>query len=347
MQKVIGGNMEEKTVYKSEWGRLLGFGLACGAAVCAAVYTLLYFGGIFIGALAWLSIRKAAAAVCVGVIAAVLTVLLRRTSVEMGSDYVVVKRAGVNVRCSADDRIVIKSDISTSTVEMLKMTTYKCGLVLDGRYVRLYGFSEKSFELLADGIRCMKSENRPLEEKILAETQTLYEPKVLLSADGLDGEYGISRDKIISGEKKLVGKIAVIGIACAAVLILIGLDGGGFKEAAALIIAVCMVISCPFMLIGCFKRAKFFPEKIEISGEHLYVGDEHFTLTSIDYAKLTSPRKKSDSIYPVQYYLKIRDGGKVHKYWLGSSLLCQNYYGNFCDSMSRAFAMYPKKLIIK
>lgn len=339
--------MEEETVYKSEWGRLCGFGLACGAAMCAAVYAVLYFGGIFIGALAWLIIGKAAVAVCVGVIAAVLTALFRRTSVGIGRDYVYVKRIGVNVRCSADKSIVPKSDISSSTVEMMKITTYKCGLVLDGRYVRLYGFGAGTFERLANEIRLMKSENIPLEEKISAETQTLYESKVLLSVDGFDGEYGVSRDKIISGEKKLVGKIAAIGIACAAVLVFIGLDGGGFKEAAALIIAVCMVISCPFMLIGCFKRAKLFPEKIEISGEHLYIGDEHFTLASIDYAKLTSPRKKSDSIYPVQYYLKIRDGEKLHKYWLGSSLLCQSCYNDLCAEMSKAFAMYPKKLIIK
>lgn len=338
--------MVGKKVYKSEWGRLCCFGLVCGVAVCAAVYTVLYFGRIFVGALALFSVRKDLVSIWAGLVTAVLTVVLRRTSVEMGSNYVAVKRAGVNVRCSADKSIVPKSDISTSTVEMLKMTTYKCGLVLDGRYVRLYGFGERAFERLADGIRCMKSENIPIEEKISAETQTLYEPQVLLSADGFYGEYAIPRDNIISGEKKLVGKIAVIGIIGAAVIMFVGSGDIAAKEAIALIIIFCMVIYCPFLLLGCFQRAKLFPERVEISGEHLYVGDEHFTLTSIEYAKLTSPRKKRDSIYPVQYYLTIKEGGKVHKYWLGSSLLCQNYYGNFCDSMSRAFAMYPKKLII-
>lgn len=62
----------------------------------------------------------------------------------------------------------------------------------------------------------------------------------------------------------------------AAVLAFIGLDGAGFKEMIALIIAACMAVSCPFLLIGCFKRAKLFPERIEISGEHLYIGGEHF-----------------------------------------------------------------------
>lgn len=249
--------------------------------------------------------------------------------------------------CSASESIEPKSDISSSTVEMLKVTSYKCGLKLNGRYVRLYGFGEKAFERLADEIRLMQAENIPLEEKVSAETQSLYEPIVLLSADGLDGQYFIPRDKIIREEKKLIGKIAAISIAIAAVLIFIGLDGAGFKEIIALMIAACMAVSCPFLLIGCFKRAKLFPEKIKISGEHLYIGEDHFTLTGIDCAVLTSPRKKSDSIYPVQYYLKIKDGGKVHKYWLGSSLLCENYYDEFCKEMSKAFAMFPKKLVIK
>lgn len=339
--------MEERSIHKSEWSRILGFGTACGAVVCAAVYIFLYFGGIFIGGPALLSLHKTSVSIDAGVLAAVLSVLLRRTSVAVSSDGITVKRAGVNVYCSASESIEPKSDISSSTVEMLKVTSYKCGLKLNGRYVRLYGFGEKAFERLADEIRLMQAENVPLEEKVSVETQSLYEPIVLLSADGLDGQYFIPRDKIIREEKKLIGKIAAISIAIAAVLIFIGLDGAGFKEIIALMIAACMAVSCPFLLIGCFKRAKLFPEKIEISGEHLYIGEDHFTLTGIDCAVLTSPRKKSDSIYPVQYYLKIRDGGKVHKYWLGSSLLCENYYGEFCKEMSKAFAMFPKKLVIK
>lgn len=339
--------MEERSIYKSEWSRILGFGTACGAVVCAAVYIFLYFGGIFIGGLALLSLHKTSVSIGAGVLAAVLSVLLRRTSVAVSSDGITVKRAGVNVILFGIGSIEPKSDISSSTVEMLKVTSYKCGLKLNGRYVRLYGFGEKAFERLADEIRLMQAENIPLEEKVSAETQSLYEPIVLLSADGLDGQYFIPHDKIIREEKKLIGKIAAISIAIAAVLIFIGLDGAGFKEIIALMIAACMAVSCPFLLIGCFKRAKLFPEKIEISGEHLYIGEDHFTLTGIDYAVLTSPRKKSDSIYPVQYYLKIKDGGKVHKYWLGSSLLCENYYDEFCKEMSKAFAMFPKKLVIK
>ena len=335
---------EEKTVHKSERKRLLGFGAVCGAIVCAAVYAVLYFGGIFIGGLALVSLHKTALSISAGVFAAVLSVLLRRTSVEVSSDGVKVKRAGVNVYCSASESIEPRSEISSSAVEMLKVTSYKCGLKLNGRYVRLYGFGEKAFERLADDIRRMQSENIPPEEKISAETQSLYEPIVLLLADG---NYFVPYEKIIQGEKMLIGKIAAISIAIAAVLVFIGLDGAGFKEMIALIIAACMAISCPFLLIGCFKRAKLFPEKIELSGEHLYIGEEHFTLTGIDCAVLTSPRKKTDSIYPVQYYLKIKDGGKVHKYWLGSSLLCENYYGELCKEMSRAFAMFPKKMVIK
>ena len=340
--------MEEgKTVHKSERKRLLGFGAVCGMIVCAAVYIILYFGGIFIGGLALVSLHKTAVSISAGVFAAVLSVLLHRTSVEVSSDGIKVKRAGVNVYCSASESIEPRSEISSSAVKMLKVTSYKCGLKLNGRYVRLYGFGEKAFERLANDIRRMQSENLPLEEKISSETQSLYEPIVLLSADGSDGSYFVPHEKIIHGEKKLIGKIAAISIAIAAVLAFIGLDGAGFKEMIALIIAACMAVSCPFLLIGCVKRAKLFPEKIEISGEHLYIGGEHFTLTGIDCAVLTSPRKKSDSIYPVQYYLKIKDGGKVHKYWLGSSLLCENYYGELCKEMSRAFAMFPKKLVIR
>lgn len=338
---------EEKTVYRSEAVRLLGFGAFCGAAVFAAVYVVLYFGEIFISVLTVPAAHKTAASIGAGVFAALLSVLLRRTSAEISADHITVKRAGVNIRCPISESIEPKSEISSSVIEILKVTSYKCGLRLNGRYVRLYGFGEKSFEHLTDEIRCMKAENIPIEEKISAETQSVYEPKVLLSADGSDGGYGVSREKIICEEKKIIGKIAAISIACAAVLVFIGMDGAGFRQAAELLIAACMTISCPFLLIGCLKRAKLFPSKIEISGEHLYIGEDHFTLVGIDSAILTSPRKKNDSIYPVQYYLKIKDGGKVHKYWLGSSLMCRNYYSNFCEEFSKAFAMYPKKLFIK
>lgn len=253
---------EEKTFHKSERKRLLGFGAVCGAIVCTAVYAVLYFGGIFIGGLALVSLHKTALSISAGVFAAVLSVLLHRTSVEVGSDGVKVKRAGVNVYCSASERIEPRSEISSSAVEMLKVASYKCGLKLNGRYVRLYGFGENAFERLANDIRRMQAENIPLEGKISSETQSMYEPIVLLSVDGSDGSYFVPHEKIIHEEKKLIGKIAAISIAIAAVLAFIGLDGAGFKEMIALIIAACMAVSCPFLLIGCFKRAKLFPKKL-------------------------------------------------------------------------------------
>ena len=146
---------EKKTVHKSERKRLLGFGAVCGAMVCAAVYAVLYFGGIFIGG-PLVSLHKTALSISAGIFAAMLSVLLRRTSVEVSSDGVKVKRADVNVYCSASESIVPRSEISSSAVEMLKVTFYKCGLKLNGRYVRLYGFGEKAFERLADDIRLKK-----------------------------------------------------------------------------------------------------------------------------------------------------------------------------------------------
>lgn len=338
--------MEEKEVFKSEWGRLAAFGAVCGAAVTALVYTVLYFGQHFIGALLILSLHRAMISVCAGVLAAVLSVLIRRTEVTVGSDEVTVKRLGIKTD-SALEKVIPKSRLDTKLIGIFKADLYRCGLRMDGRLVRLYGFGEKSFERLADEIRLHCAENTPIEEKIAEERKSLYEPTILLSSDGLDGCYDISREKIVNEEKKLIGKAALISLALAAVLFFIGMDGAGFKEMVSLIIASAMAVSSPFLFLRCCRRAKLFPERIEISGEHLYIGGEHFSLTAISRAELTSPRKESDSIYPVQYFLKIRDGGNVRKYWLGSSLLCRGAYAEFCREMDKAFALYPKKLVIK
>ena len=95
--------------------------------------------------------------------------------------------------------------------------------------------------------------------------------------------------------------------------------------------------------IGLIFLGRICARRILIGGEFIQIGEDTYTYTGIESIRLTSPRKESDSIFPVQRYLTVRAGGKKHKYWLGS----QSSFGDYeklCQELEQAMVFYPMKL---
>ncbi|MCI5944886.1 MAG: hypothetical protein MRZ41_09350 [Eubacterium sp.] len=95
--------------------------------------------------------------------------------------------------------------------------------------------------------------------------------------------------------------------------------------------------------IGLIFLGRICARRILIGGEFIQIGEDTYTYTGTESIRLTSPRKESDSIFPVQRYLTVRAGGKKHKYWLGS----QSSFGDYeklCQELEQAMVFYPMKL---
>lgn len=66
----------------------------------------------------------------------------------------------------------------------------------------------------------------------------------------------------------------------------------------------------------------------------------------IEKIRLTSPRKKSSSIFPVQRYIYVSANGMTKKYWLGSEVSFRAY-GSLCRSLELSMVLHPSKLRYK
>ena len=108
---------------------------------------------------------------------------------------------------------------------------------------------------------------------------------------------------------------------------------------------VCMVIYS----IGYRIRVKINEKRclasIETSYQWLQIDGQNFNLGNIQRLDITSIQKKSDSIIPVQRYMKIRVENEKYMYWLGSSVsISDEEYQKLITMLEKFFATMPMKL---
>lgn len=238
-----------------------------------------------------------------------------------------------------------------------KYTTVKCWLIFDTaeevRRCRLYGFGERELETVLEAVRSGKAKCLTDEEKaaIIQEYEDEASEALIHGEESIN-EFWISSEVLIKKERKCLGRISVVTLAVAA--------AAGVLDAQAIFVRntfslqLLFLTMCVFMMIclvitlyiGLGVKKKLCAERIIIEGEHLRVGIRNYSYLGIQRIRLTSPRKRSSSVFPVQYYMYVSSEGRTDKYWLGSEVSF-SYYGLFCRSLELAMVKYPDRLKYK
>lgn len=297
-----------------------------------------------------------------GIIIAAVVMLLRRTTVLVTRDRVVIRRMGRNLQFSIADftmPVIRRKEHHIWLIKKVSTKIYLSFSYLNGtKAYQLFEFSETDLEQVLQFIREQCSANMPMEEKLAVRDSLNNMQEV--TAGGEDRQEAVSGDssfkvfslfpeQIRQRERRTILKIGGIWImilAAILILLLFGFSnssGTSFKLIFCSFLGVIMLVSVPFQLLRLSWRMKCCPEVIRIGGNAMWVGEKYVPYIGVASIRMTSPRKESDSVFPVQYWMTIKENGEKHRYYLGS----QASYGEYrelCNSLEQALIMRPDKL---
>lgn len=239
----------------------------------------------------------------------------------------------------------------------IKYTTVKCWLIFDTtnevKRCRLYGFGEQDLEAVLEAVRSRQAECLTDEEKaaIIQEYEREASEALIHGEEG-GNEYRFPSEILIKKEKKCLGRISLVTLAAAAAAAI--LDAQAILVRNTFSLQLMFLTMCVFMLVclvialgaGLAVKKRICAERIIIEGEFLWVGGRNYSYSGIQKIRLTSPRRRSSSVFPVQRYMYVASEGKTEKYWLGSEVSF-GCYGMFCRSLELAMVRYPDKLKYK
>lgn len=281
-------------------------------------------------------------------------VCLRWTTIEIEKDRICICRVGYrkcfDLTCFLDSTLKRKMHIGSYS----KYMTVKCYLLFaaqDGiKTCSLYGFGEKELERVLEAIRTAQAKNLSEEEKTAIVKEYSDEvSEALIQGRESENEFLLPASDLIRKEKVLLRRISLL---VAVIAILIGIIDTHeifvrqTFSVQLLLITMLAVILPVFMIVmyaGLGRKRRSCAERIVIDGSHLQVGRHYYSYAGIEAVRLTSPRKRSSSIFPVQRYLYICAAGKTTKYWLGSESSF-GAYESLCESLERGMVLYPDKL---
>lgn len=304
-----------------------------------------------------------------GIILAAIVMLLRRTTVLVKKDSVVIRRIGRSLQLSIDDfdmPVIKRKEHHFWVMKKIATKIYLSFSYPNGtKAYRLFEFSEMDLEQVIQFIREQCSENMPVEEKLAVwdSLNNMQEAIVgcgdthekgleSVSDDSPSNVFAMLPEEIRQREKKTILKIGGIWLIILAAMLIFIFCGfsqsskESFKIIFFMLIACILLAAVPFQLLQLSWKMKRCPKSIRIEGDAMWVGEKYFPYIGVAYISMTSPRKKSDSIFPVQYWMTIKENGEKHRYWLGS----QASYGEYreiCKILERALIMRPDKLKYK
>lgn len=286
-----------------------------------------------------------------GFLFAVLAMAFRRTAVEINRDYVCIRRIGkkqvLSIQNFAEPSVVKKS----FSVSAFQFTILKVYLLFyekqETKPYRLFEFTEKDLERVIKEIRIQQAAGLPVEEKIHMQDSFAHRTE-----DSSEDVFYLPSDVLISREKETLRKTGMIELGLAAVLLILFLytciidHEFNWELLVALTAMVLMLITMPFRISALSKKRKLCAERIVLDGSHIWIRSNGYSFSGITAVCLTSPRKSSNSITPVQYYMTVTQNSERRKYWLGS----QSSFGDYnklCKRLEEAMIMYPGKLSYK
>lgn len=201
---------------------------------------------------------------------------------------------------------------------------------------RLWYFSVNTYTQLISAIQAAHTAALPIEFR----SQVAFEDMVT----GII-EFNLLRSQIIKSEWILYGKVSGCIIVSALVMFLIRSWGTGLKWYVALITIILAVLSLPILAVKLVLNQRRCPYKIYRNGNFLFLDDTRFSVNEIDKIIMTDVHAKSNSIFPLNRYIKIYANNKKYKYWIGSEggLKCQDYQ-ELCGEIERMFINSPFKV---
>lgn len=284
-------------------------------------------------------------------------VFLGQTTIELDKDRICIHRAGYK-ECFALSQFACPSiKRKTHSGSYMKFTTVKCYLIFaipDGyRRCRIYGFGERDLEKVLEAIRNTQAEHLTEEEKAAIAREYSDEAfEALLEGREGNNEFSLPASVLIRKEKECLKKISLV---MAGIVIAVGMMDTyeifvnhtfSIRLLFLSMLAFTLLIILIVMYAGQVRKKRICAGRIMIDGDHLRIGEQYYSYSGIERICLTSPRKKSDSIFPVQRYMYVSADGRKKKYWLGSEASF-GAYESLCQSLEKGMVLAPNKLKYK
>lgn len=207
---------------------------------------------------------------------------------------------------------------------------------------RIYDMTEDRLLQIVQAVREQNNANMTIEEKI--DIQMLLDDETERTEFVLDGNtlYGKEKKFLFFTAKLWAGITAVLCL-----ILLIGYRAGSAVQpmfVILLVLSACLLLALPFQILHLKKKSKTCPGRIIITSDRFCAGGQWHSYSAVLQIKLTSPEKKSSSIYPVQHYMQIVENGGKTKYWMGSEA-SYGSYRQLCKCLEEAAFAYPGKVV--
>lgn len=202
---------------------------------------------------------------------------------------------------------------------------------------RLRYFSMNTYTELISAINASHIEALPVEFR----SQVVYEDMVAGNI-----EFSLLRSEILKREWIIYGKYSGCILVTALLIFLIRSWGTGVTWDLTQILAVFMLLSLPVMAVRLALNQRKCPYKVFRNGSFLFLDDKKFSMSQIEKIVMTDVNAKSNSIFPLNRYIKIYANNKKYKYWVGSEgSLSYREYQEFCREIERMFINGSSKIV--
>ena len=281
-------------------------------------------------------------------------VFFRRTTVEIEGEEICISGTGRKERFLLSQFAYPSIRRKTYIGSYSKFTAVKCYFIFitsDGyKRCRLYGFGEKDLERALEAVRKAQAEHMTDEEKaaIVKEYSDEVSEALIQGREG-ENEFQLPASVLMKKERKYLRKISLImvGIVCAVAMLdvkeIFVNRTFSMKLVYMTLLAFMLLVCVIVMYAGLIIRRGLCGERIVIDGDHLKVGGDYYSYSCIETIRLTSPRKRSSSVFPVQRYMYVSAGGRTKKYWLGSEVSFREYE-SLCGRLEQGMILSPAKI---
>lgn len=336
--------MEIKSSWKMTLETILFFTIILGFILYFSWYALRFLSAGFISFFFLQILLEWPFSLVTGFVIAVIIAFYRKTSITMLDDVILIKRFGYLMEIPKVDIIRFHTKRTQIGYNWLQYTIRRRYLVYynekkEEKMLRLYDFNASNIEAFIEQLRLQLSETiSPLEK-----SEMVYE------AQRDPDSFHLLPEDILNNEKRSILKIAIFELILSligVILILLTENDVSFLPLVGFVISffsILLLLVEPIRLYLLHKRGKTCPRNITYIGTFIVIDHNHYRLNEITEVKMTSPRKKSNSIYPTQYFLciELNNGTRV-RYWLGSESSFSEY-SELCRFVSDSMMIFAEK----
>lgn len=307
---------------------------------------------------------------------ALINVLLRRTTVVLTANEIVISRVGKKLLFKTEEfleRYLVQRNRAISFITWEKQKIYLRFRTTDGlRDCRLYEFSEDGLNRVEEAIKALQVLNIPMEERVrIQESLNEFVPIEMKDSQKNERMQKLQKqtqaesgptiyrkenvfyfpvDQMIATERKIAYQTIALWVFWMIVVVVLeylSIKYGGainWKGVIYLSGFIILLLYVPFRLKRLVTLKKACARLIYIDGDQIWVNGKSYAYSNVTRIEMTSPYRKSGTkFYAVDYYMVFRINGVGRKYWLGTSNTYP-HYRKLYDTLEKALVMYPDKL---